>query len=133
MRTEVMGALIEPLQDIHAGARHVRDNVRESTWLTKFSFVALGCALGLVVGYVPVRSDLNALVEHVNNIDHYLAAQQPPAAAAMPGPGKDHKGKASSRLDRCRRPPGRLWICRASAWNADRSPASHKPTATGDG
>ncbi len=95
IRTEVMGALIEPLEDIQAGAMHVRQNVRESTWLTKFSFVALGCALGLVVGYVPVRSDLNALVEHVNHIDHYLAAQQPPPAVTAPGliPGKDHKGK----------------------------------------
>ena len=49
-------------------------------------------ALGLAAAYLPLRSDVNQLVEHVNQIDGYLAAQQPlsaPAPAPQP-PGKKH-------------------------------------------
>ena len=49
--------------------------------------------LGLALGYLPVRSDLNALTAHVNQIDSYLAAQQQPApapASGTPQPGKKH-------------------------------------------
>lgn len=95
MRTEVMGALIEPLEDIQKGARHVRDNVKETKWLTLVCYVVLGAVMGLAVGYMPLRSDVNALVEHVDNIDRFLTAKQTPPAVAAPAPipGKDHKGK----------------------------------------
>ena len=95
MRTEVTGALIEPLEDIQKGARHVRDNVKETKWLTLVCYVVLGAVMGLAVGYMPLRSDVNALVEHVDNIDHFLTAKQAPPAVTAPAsvPGKDHKGK----------------------------------------
>ena len=95
MRAEVREGMVQPLQDIQAGARHVRDNVKEAKWLTLVCYVVLGAVMGLAVGYMPLRSDMNALVEHVDNIDHFLTAKQTPPAVAAPAPipGKDHKGK----------------------------------------
>lgn len=49
------------------------------------------------MGYLPIRSDLNALIEHVNRIDGYLAAPQPQSTPAptpgTPQPGKKHGQK----------------------------------------
>lgn len=92
MRAEVKEAMVEPLQSIQQGARHVRDNVRETKWLTIVSYILLGAVLGLVVGYVPVRRSIVNLEEHVTAIDQYLGAQQQ-AAAATPAPSQDHKKK----------------------------------------
>ena len=85
-------SLSQPLLDIEQAASHVRQNVRETRWLTISLYVVLGMALGLAAGYLPLRSDVNRLVEHVNQIDGYLAAQQPqPAPAPAPQPsGKKH-------------------------------------------
>ncbi len=95
MRTEVSGALVEPLQSIQHGARHVRENVKETKWLTIVSYMLLGAVLGLVVGYVPVRRSIVNLEEHVTAIDQALGAQQQAAAAAAasPAPAQDHKKK----------------------------------------
>ena len=95
MRTEVSGALVEPLQSIQQGARHVRENVKETKWLTIVSYILLGCVLGLMGGYVPVRHSIVNLEEQVTAIDQYLGAQQQAAAAATtsPAPAQDHKRK----------------------------------------
>ena len=95
IKVVVQDALILPLQDIQAGAGHVRQNVRDTKWLTLGFVFLVGCVVGLVGGYFPIRSDLNALIEHVNNIDHYLAAQQtpPPAPSPSSAPAQDHKKK----------------------------------------
>jgi len=95
MRAEVKEALVEPLQSIQHGARHVRENVKETKWLTIVSYVLLGCVLGLMGGYVPVRRSIVNLEEHVTAIDQYLGAQQQAAAAAAASPTspQDHKKK----------------------------------------
>ncbi len=50
--------LVEPLKDIQHGARHVRDNVKETKWLVIVSYVLLGMVLGLMGGYWPMRSSV---------------------------------------------------------------------------
>ena len=95
MRIEVSGALVEPLENIQRGARHVRDNVKETKWLVIVSYVLLGMVLGLMAGYWPMRRSVVNLEEHVTAIDQALGAQQQAAAAAAasPAPGQDHKKK----------------------------------------
>ncbi len=94
MRTEVSDALVEPLKDIERGAKHVRENVKETKWLVIVSYVLLGMVLGLMGGYWPMRSSVKMLEEHVTAIDQALGAQQQAAAAAAsPAPGQDHKKK----------------------------------------
>lgn len=94
IKAEAQIALRQPLLDMQKAAHHVRDNVKETRWLLIAAYVMLGMVLGLALGYLPVRSDLNALTGHVNQIDNYLAAQQPqPATSPAPGtpqPGKKH-------------------------------------------
>ena len=84
---------MEPLQDIEQATSHVRQNVREFSWLWLGLIFAGGLVIRLLLGYLPLRSDMNQLVEHVDQIDHYLAAQQPqPATTPAPAPpsGKKH-------------------------------------------
>ena len=94
IKSEAQIALRQPLLDIQQAAHHVRENVKETRWLLIAAYVMLGMVLGLALGYLPVRSDLNALTAHVNQIDSYLAAQQPQPAPApasgTPQPGKKH-------------------------------------------
>ena len=91
-KTLTRHALSQPLQDIEQAASHVRQNVKETRWLTISLFIALGVMVGLALGYLPLRSDMNALTEHVNQIDRYLAAQQPkPAKAPVPVPSQSGK------------------------------------------
>jgi hypothetical protein len=92
MRTEVRDALAEPLKDIEHGARHVRQNVKDTKILTFAIVLLIGFGLGLGLGYVPVRRSIVNLEEHVTTIDQYLGAQQQAAAsAAKPVPVQDHK------------------------------------------
>ncbi len=94
MRTEVSDALVEPFKDIERGAKHVRENVKETKWLVIVSYVLLGMVLGLMGGYWPMRSSVKMLEEHVTAIDQALGAQQQAAAAAAsPAPAQDHKKK----------------------------------------
>lgn len=88
-------ALSQTLQDIGQAAGQVQQNVKETRWLTISLFVALGVMVGLALGYLPLRSDMNALTEHVNQIDGYLAAQQQQAAPPTPDAShaSAHKGK----------------------------------------
>lgn len=95
MRAEVKEALVQPLQDIEHGARHVRQNVKDTKVLTTAIVFSIGCMLGLGLGYVPVRRSIVNLEEHVTAIDQALGAQQQAAAAAAvsPGPAQDHRKK----------------------------------------
>lgn len=94
IRGQAENALRQPLKDIQKAASHVLENVKETRWLLIAAYVTLGIAVGLAVGYLPIRSDVNALVAHVNRIDSYLAAQQSPPATApasvSPQLGKKH-------------------------------------------
>ena len=84
--------MAEPLRDIREAASHVLSNVKETRWLIIAAYITLGMVLGLALGYLPVRSDLNALVRHVDQIDSYLASQQPqPASAPLPVPPQQDK------------------------------------------
>jgi uncharacterized membrane-anchored protein YhcB (DUF1043 family) len=65
-------------------------------WLTISLMVAIGLALGLMLGYWPMRTSQNNMQEQLNRIEQYLAAQQPaaPAPVALDPHAPAHKGKA---------------------------------------
>ena len=96
MKTEVRNALDEPIRHIKDGAGYVRQNVKETRWLTILCYGLLGCVLGLMGGYMPIRRSVIDLEEHVTAIDQALAAKQQavPATAAAPAPTRDQKKKA---------------------------------------
>lgn len=95
IKTEISAGMTAPLSHIQQAADHVRQNFKETKWLTITSYILLGTVLGLFAGYLPMRGSVKALEEHVMLIDHYLAAQQPPPAVATPAPAStpSHKGK----------------------------------------
>ena len=88
-------ALATPLHAIGQAAAQVRQNVRDATWMVYVGMLLIGTVLGLFAGYLPMRSSVKALEEHVNQIDSYLAAQQPQAAPVTPEPSHtpNHKAK----------------------------------------
>jgi hypothetical protein len=94
---QTMQAFAAPLQEMKLSAGHVRQNVRDANWLLYLPMLPIGVILGLSGGYLPMRSSVKALEEHVTLIDQYLAAQQPLAPApVMPDPhAPAHKGKRS--------------------------------------
>ena len=82
---------------IERAAGHIRQNVREVGWLLILFYCAGGLIVGLMLGYLPLRSDVNALREQGDRIERYLAAQQQKAAPAPapapiqpPQPRKKH-------------------------------------------
>ena len=80
---QTLQAFAAPLQEMKQAAGHVRQNVRETNWLHYLAMLLIGVVLGLFAGYLPMRSSVKALEEHVTLIDQYLAAQQLPAAAPV--------------------------------------------------
>ncbi len=89
-------AMAAPLRDIGQAAAQVRQNIKETSWLSLGLILALGIILGLLFGWLPFRSGINDLREQGNRIEQYLAAQQQPQAApATPEPSHTpaHKGK----------------------------------------
>ncbi len=93
---QTVAAFAAPLQEMKQSAGHVRQNVREANGLLYLLMLLIGVMLGLAGGYLPMRSSVKALEEHVTLIDQYLAAQQPAAPLpAAPDPhAPAHKGKA---------------------------------------
>jgi hypothetical protein len=89
-------AFAAPLEEMKLAAGYVRQNIKDVKWLTISLMVAIGLALGLMLGYWPMRTSQNNMQEQLNRIEQYLAAQQPSAPAAeTPDPHVPaHKGKA---------------------------------------
>ncbi len=95
---QTVAAFAAPLQEMKQAAGFVRQSLKEVSWLLISLMVCIGLALGLMLGYWPMRTSQNNMQEQLNRIEQYLAAQQPAAAApapAAPDPhGPAHKGKA---------------------------------------
>ena len=124
IKTLTKHSLSQPLLDIEQAASHVRQNVRETRWLTISLYVVLGMALGLAAGYLPLRADVNQLVEHVNQIDGYRGRS---AAAAGHGPSAHTpavKQEARAALARL------MDLTLAREGELGTRAASHKPTAS---
>lgn len=94
IETHLNAGMATPLRQIQQAAGHVGQNFREAKWLLIVGYVLLGTVLGLLLGYFPMRSSINALEEHVTSIDHYLAALQSAATLPSPAPQPAQKGKA---------------------------------------
>jgi hypothetical protein len=92
---QTVQAFAAPLQEMKQAAGYVRQNIKEVKWLTISLMVSVGLALGLMLGYWPMRSSQNNMQEQLNRIEQYLAAQQPAAPAPVaPDPhAPAHKGK----------------------------------------
>ncbi len=95
IETQISAGMVVPLDQIKQAAAQVRQNVRDANWMVYVGMLLIGVVLGLFAGYLPMRSSVKALEEHVNQIDSYLAAQQPQAAPVTPEPSHApaHKGK----------------------------------------
>ena len=95
IETQFSAGMVVPLDQIKQAAAQVRQNVRDANWMVYVGMLLIGVILGLSAGYLPMRSSVKALEEHVNQIDSYLAAQQPQAAPVTPEPSHApaHKGK----------------------------------------
>jgi len=92
---QIVQAFAAPLQKMKQAAGHVRQNVREANWLLYLAMLLIGVVLGLFAGYLPMRSSMKALEEHVTLIDQYLPAQQPlaPVLSAPDPHAPAHRGK----------------------------------------
>jgi hypothetical protein len=92
---QTVQAFAEPLQEIKQAAGYVRQNIKEVKWLTISLMVSVGLALGLMLGYWPMRSSQNNMQEQLNRVEQYLVAQQPaqPAPAPPDPHAPAHKGK----------------------------------------
>ena len=95
IETQISAGMAVPLDQIKQAATQVRQNVRDANWMVYVGMLLIGVVLGLFAGYLPMRSSVKALEEHVNQIDSYLAAQQPQTAPVTPEPShtSNHKGK----------------------------------------
>ena len=95
IETQIRAGMAAPLDQIKQAATQVRQNVRVTNWMVYVGMLLIGTVLGLFAGYLPMRSSVKALEEHVNQIDSYLAAQQPQTAPVTPEPSHAlaHKGK----------------------------------------
>jgi hypothetical protein len=92
---QTVQAFAAPLQEIKQAAGFVRQSLKEVSWLLISLMVCIGLALGLMLGYWPMRTSQNNMQEQLNRIEQYLAAQQPAASVpAAPDPhAPAHKGK----------------------------------------
>ena len=79
---QTVAAFAAPLQEMKQAAGFVRQSLKEVSWLLIGLMISLGVALGLMLGYWPMRSSLNNMQEQLNRIEQSGAAQQPPAQAA---------------------------------------------------
>ena len=95
IETQISAGMVVPLDQIKQAAAQVRQNIRDANWMVYVGMLLIGTVLGLFAGYLPMRSSVKALEEHVNQIDSYLAAQQPQAAPVTPEPSHtpNHKAK----------------------------------------
>ena len=95
IEAQISAGMAVPLDQIKQAATQVRQNVREANWVMYVGMLLIGTVLGLFAGYLPMRSSVKALEEHVNQIDSYLAAQQPQTAPVTPESSHTpaHKGK----------------------------------------
>jgi hypothetical protein len=93
---QTVQAFAVPLQEMKQAAGYVRQNMKEVSWLLIGLMVSLGMALGLMLGYWPMRTSQNNMQEQLNRIEQYLVAQKPPAPtpAAPDVHAPAHKGKA---------------------------------------
>ena len=93
---QTVQAFAAPLQEMKQAAGYVRQSLKEVSWLLISLMVALGVAVGLMLGYWPMRASQNNMQEQLNRIEQYLAAQQPatPAPVAPDPRAPAHKGKA---------------------------------------
>jgi hypothetical protein len=93
---QTVRAFAAPLHEIKQAAGHVRQNMKETSWLIIGLMLSAGLVIGLMLGYLPLRSSQNSMQEQLNRIEQYLAAQQQavpaPAAASVHTP--THKRKA---------------------------------------
>jgi hypothetical protein len=85
-----------PLRDIEQAAGYVRQNIKEAKWLTIGLIFAAGLAIGLMLGYWPLRINQNNMHEQLNRIEQDSAApSQPRPTPAVPDPhAPTRKGKA---------------------------------------
>src|ERR1700712_601968 len=91
---QTVEAFAVPLQEMKQAAGFVRQSLKEVSWLLISLMVCIGLALGLMLGYWPMRTSQNNMQEQLNRIEQYLAAQQPPATAASDAHMPARKGKA---------------------------------------
>ena len=92
IETQINAGMATPLAQIKQASDHVRQNVRDTNWTMYVAMLLVGAVLGLFVGYLPMRSSVKALEEHVNQIDQHLAAQQSqPAMTPAPAPQQQDK------------------------------------------
>ena len=91
IETRVGSALRGPLYQmeqaaglIERAAGHVRQNVKEVGWLLILLYCMGGLIVGLMLGYLPLRGDVNALREQGDRIEQHLAAQQQPGPVPAP-------------------------------------------------
>jgi len=93
---QTVRAFAAPLRDIQQAAGYVRQNLRDVSWLMIGLMLSAGLVIGLLLGYLPLRSSQNSMQEQLNRIEQYLAAQPQavtaPAAPTVHAPA--HKGKA---------------------------------------
>jgi hypothetical protein len=96
MKTEVSGVFAGSLQDIQAGAGHVRKNVRETKLLTFLVVLLFGILLGYAGDQYRVGSrqnrmetQMNSIQSDINLIEGYLQRQEDQKKAGThPGKGK---------------------------------------------
>jgi hypothetical protein len=74
-------------------AGFVRQYMKEMKGIMISLLVSAGLAMGLMLGYWPMRSSLNNMQEQLNRIEQAQASQQPPATAAPEVHAPAHKGK----------------------------------------
>jgi hypothetical protein len=93
---QTVRAFAAPLYEIKQAADHVRQNMKETSWLMISLMLSTGLVIGLMLGYWPLRSSQNNMQEQLNRIEQYLAAQQQavPAPAASDVHAPAHKRKA---------------------------------------
>ena len=96
MRSEVREGMLQPLQDIQAGAGHVRKNV----WETKRLYVVSALLFGMVLGFGADRywvdsrkshleAEVDGIHESMNTMWSYLQRQDDQKkAGSHPGKGK---------------------------------------------
>ena len=93
IEAKVGSALDRPLSQmeqaagqIERAASHLRQNVREVGWLLIGLYCMGGLIAGLILGYLPLRGDVNTLREQGDRIEQALAAQQKQQSAPAPAP-----------------------------------------------
>ena len=75
---QTVEAFAVPLQEMKQAAGFVRQSLKEVSWLLISLMVCIGLALGLMLGYWPMRTSQNNMQEQLNRIEEYLAVRSKP-------------------------------------------------------